>query len=73
MDYTGIPEHVLVHAFYDNTCAVGNGIYADEARKERPVTVDEIAGLLRRDHSGIITIDYLFGRPLKLDRVGTLV
>ena len=70
MNYSGIPESELIHAFYKNTRAVGNGIFTEECKHGRPVTTKEIADVLRCDGSGVIVVDYIFGRPLKLVRVG---
>lgn len=66
ISFAGIDPAVVVHALYRGTRAVGLGVIHDR----RDLSLDEVRASLmefeKQYGSRKISIDYLFGRPLKL-------
>lgn len=63
VSYQGLDEAELVHGLYHGTHALGMGKLND-----RPgLSIDDLTGKLAPDSNGRIYIDYLAGRPLKVD------
>jgi len=64
IEYGNIDEAVLIHGLYHGTRPLGMGVIHD-----RPgLTVDDVrkSPLSKPDQRGVIYIDYLAGRPLKV-------
>lgn len=64
INYEGIDEATLIHALYHGTVPLGMGMLHNRPR----LTVDEVRTALGdRISDVVIRIDYLFGRPLKVN------
>ena len=64
--YGHVSELCLVRALWENSAAVGHGVFTEAMRGGAEPTDEELSRCLKPTTSGMIHLDYVFGRPLKV-------